>query len=145
MDDYPKAREYYRQVIDNDRDQKLLAPAYYRLSKLALKQGRTEEAQEYFTRLKKDFPDSPEANLQDIPDPDIYYSVQVGAFSSRTNAANLAKELNEKGFAAYVQEQAPGEERAVYRVRVGKTVFLKDAKELKERLSSQGYPTKIYP
>ncbi|MDP1853980.1 MAG: tRNA (N6-isopentenyl adenosine(37)-C2)-methylthiotransferase MiaB [Candidatus Omnitrophota bacterium] len=142
-DDYNKAREIYLQVKESSRE--LGAQVYYRLAQVNLKLGDIEKAKEYSTLLKKDYPLSFEAQKSvTLNASDIFFTVQVGAFSSQKNASKLASDLNEKGFDAYID--APNTtDNALYRVRVGKFKTKKEAESATQSLSEQGYPTKIWP
>ncbi|TRZ49214.1 hypothetical protein D4Q80_02435 [bacterium] len=112
--DYPKAKEYYTQVTSSGGE-KFKPLAAERLSRCALKSGDNKAGQ-------------------------VYYTVQVGAFSNRTNASNLTQKLNAQGYGAYIEKLNSG-----YHVRVGKFQSLKEAREAEEKLSKEGYPTNIFP
>ena len=84
---------------------------------------------------------SPKEKTKPEPAPGDF-SVQVGVFSSKENATNLATELLKKGFGAYA-EDTEIEGKASYRVRVGKSSTQQEAVELEKQLQQQGYPTKI--
>ncbi len=60
-----------------------------------------------------------ETPTDDPPGDEPTYSVQVGAFGERGNAIALRDKLGTDGFRAYVVEPAAGEEKPLYRVRVG--------------------------
>lgn len=70
------------------------------------------------------------------------YSVQVGAFGSRSNAERLKSKLAEQGYAVKIAESGPGEKKS-YKVRVGSESSRPSAEVLKRELSLQGYPTTI--
>lgn len=112
--DFLKAKEYYTQVTSSGGE-KFKPLAAERLSRCALKSGDNKAGQ-------------------------VYYTVQVGAFSNQTNASNLTQKLNAQGFGAYIEKLNSG-----YHVRVGKFQSLKEAQEAEEKLSKEGYPTKIFP
>jgi cell division protein FtsN len=60
-----------------------------------------------------------ETPTDDPPGDEPTYSIQVGAFGERGNAIALRDKLGTDGFRAYVVEPAAGEEKPLYRVRVG--------------------------
>lgn len=60
-----------------------------------------------------------ETPTDDPPGDEPTFSVQVGAFGERGNAIALRDQLGTDGFRAYVVEPAAGEEKPLYRVRVG--------------------------
>jgi len=144
--DYPKARDNYLKLISDCPRTKLKATVYSRLSQCAAKSGDTEEVKNYQLKLKEGFPLSPEAQMNtEIPaSGNFYYTVQAGSFLSRNNANNLARKLQEKDYAAYVEELTLAD-KVVYRVKVGKFSNRQDALGLEDRLSREGYPTKICP
>jgi tetratricopeptide (TPR) repeat protein len=144
--DYNQAERYYRELLNNNSRTKLKAMVYYRLSQVGFKKGNTQEAKEYLDKLKEEFPFELETKLnQDYATlSDIYYTVQVGSFSKPTNAGNLCNRLINKGYDAYVQE-IDAHDRKIYRVRVGRLKLRPDVVRLEEKLSSEGYPTKIVP
>ena len=72
------------------------------------------------------------------------YSVQVGAFSSRANAQNLAGKLNIKGYPAFIVQSSAGA-KPLFKVRVGHFPDLAEAKNAERQLRLDGYPTKIIP
>lgn len=143
---YAQAQKYYHELINNNPRSKLLALVYFRLSLCAGKSSDTQLAKEYLDKLKRDFPLSPEARLdRDLYSfPDFYYTVQVGSFLSAVNAKNLAGELNRKGYAAYIEEMN-SQDKIAYRVRAGKLRLRKEAEELADKLTQEGYPVRVFP
>lgn len=152
-EDLPKAEEHYTAFINANAHSKLKAQAYHRLSQLCLRKGDTQKARQYIERLKKEFPFSSENDLSfnqcaispQVFSLEIFYSVQVGSFSKEGNARNLAHKLVANGFPAYIEEGESKDAGKMYRVKVGKTRQRSEAVEFKEKLSQQGYPTKICP
>ncbi len=144
--DYDKAKEHYSSFLNRNPSTKLKAPLYYRLSQVGLKKGDTQQAKEYLDKLKKDFPSNLEVKLnKDLYYlSDIYYTVQVGSFVRSANAANLHNKLIEKGYDAYVQEAETNGSKT-YRVKVGRLSSRLEVVELENKLSSEGYSTKISP
>lgn len=144
--DYKKAQTYYSTLMSNGPDEKLKAMLYYRLSQAAFKKGETQQAKEYLDKLKKDFPSSPEMNLERelAVGGDIFYTVQVGAFANFANARNLRDKLINSGYGAYIEEAHTSGKKA-YRVRVGRLKTRQEAVGLENNLILQGYPTKIFP
>ena len=144
--DYEKAQGYYTDLINANPRTKLKAALYYRLSEIALKKGNTQAAKEYLDKLKTDFSFSPEIKSdKDLAGlSDIYYAVQVGSFVNPSNARNLCNKLIAKGYDAYLEETVTASAKN-YRVRVGKLKLRQEATQLENKLSSEGYPTKIVP
>jgi tetratricopeptide (TPR) repeat protein len=163
--DFEKAKSAY-EVLANNPDQKLKSALLYRQSQLALKLGDFAKNKELQEQLKTEYPFSLEAKQ----DKGVFisvaqtskpvetkaeskteviaehasgdFSVQVGVFSSKDNAINLATELAKKGFSTYI-EDAEIDGKASYRVRVGRSSTQQEALELQIQLQQQGYPTKI--
>jgi tetratricopeptide (TPR) repeat protein len=144
--DYDKAQGQYQELIETNPRTKLRALVYYRLSQIGFKKGETQAAKEYLDKLKDNFPLNLEAKLNQglYPLSDIYYTVQVGSFSNRINANSLVQKLIGKGYPAYIEEVV-SEGKTIYRLRVGKLRLRQEVLELENKLSQEGYPTKIYP
>ncbi len=144
--DYDKSESYCQGLIGGSNANKMKASAYYRLSKIALKKGMTQEANGYLDRLKNDYPLSPELRInKEITGPEFYYTVQVGSFSKPANARNLSQKLAGEGYEAHIEEGISKSGAKIYRVRVGKFPSRQDAKVLEKKVSREGYPTKIFP
>jgi len=148
--DYNHAEEYYKEIITTNPNTKLKAQIYYRFSQIGFKKGDNGQAKEYLNKLKQELPLSLESRLNKdfYPTPgassDFYYTVQAGSFSKKINAQNLTQKLIQNNYPAYIEE-TNAEDKAIYRVRVGKLGSLREAAELEKKLSQEGYPTKIYP
>ena len=146
-----KAQEYYLALLQANPVTKLRAQLYYRLSKTGFDTGNTQQGAQYREKLKKEFPSDIEAlTNQDICYIDkntssgTFYTVQVGYFANPSNARNLTQELASKGYPAYTEEVLIAGKR-YYRVLVGKSIVRRDTAILADKLSAQGYPTKICP
>lgn len=72
------------------------------------------------------------------------FAVQVGSFGNRENAERLTRELQSKGFPAYV-EDPDGSGRGLARVRVGPVATREDASKLLERLRAAGQSGAVVP
>ncbi len=142
--DYARASAQYKEIINRPYS-KVRAEAYQRMSQTAFKLGNAEEGKEYLERLKNEFPLSTELMLnQEICLTGDYYTVQVGAFSSPSNAINLTQKLTQQGYPAFVEESIV-QGKSTYRVRVGKFKQRQEASSLENKLTNDGYPTKICP
>jgi len=149
--DFEKAQAHYKEIIDSNPGTKLKAEIYYRLSQVGFKKGDAKEGKEYLDKLKQEFPANQVLtvnkdlySLAEAGSSDIYYTAQVGSFSNITNAKNLLQRLIEQGYAAYIEE-AVSQGKTSYRIRVGKTRLHQEIVDLENKLSKQGYPTRIYP
>lgn len=152
---FPEAQDLYNKLINDDSNTSLKAAVLYRLSQLEFKRNNHQQGNYYLTKLKKDFPLSPElrsnqslgliGEISKVTDKVVdgeggEHCVQVGFFSNSTNASNLKNKLLAKDFPAYVENASGG-----YRVRVGKFKTQKQALDLEEKLSQEGFPTKLCP
>ncbi|MBM3244556.1 MAG: tetratricopeptide repeat protein [Candidatus Omnitrophica bacterium] len=147
MGDYAKAKSYYLRLLENSPHARLRPALYYRLSQIDLKGGDTLSAKEYLAKIKQEYPLSPEIRINSglFSSVEIYYTVQVGSFSSSLNATNLMRKLIQQGYLAYVEELKAEDSRAAYRVRIGKFSLRQQALDLESKLAQEGYPTKIFP
>jgi DedD protein len=66
------------------------------------------------------------------------FSVQVGSFGSRDNATRLVRQLQDKGFPAYIAAPNSGSTPGLARVRVGPVSDRAAAQELAARLQRAG-------
>jgi len=152
---FQEAKEIYNQIIDRNSNSDLKAAVLYRLSQLEFKRDNSQQGNVYFSKLRNDFPQSPELkpNIglgfirgfsnkidESFDQGGRVYCVQVGFFSDSANADNLKNKLLSKNLPAYIENSATG-----YRVRVGKFKTQNEALELEEKLSKEGFPTKLCP
>ena len=74
------------------------------------------------------------------------YFLQVGAFRERDRAESLLKQVNDKGFNAFVERASLAKDQTTYRVRVGPYPDLLRAQEIAgELLDRSGYQAVILP
>lgn len=160
--DLDKAKSDYEELLKSDPNTKLKAQVYHRLSQIGFKKGDTNLGRIYLDMLKQEFPSNPELILNKDLYPivaksvseaailpvatnyEVYYTVQVGAFSKKANAENLVQSLAQQGYPAYVEESS-SEVGQSFRVRVGKFSTRQEAITSEEKLAKEGYPTKIFP
>lgn len=149
-EDFTKAKQHYEELLESHPDSKFKALIFYRLSQVMFKKGDIQAGKDYLTKLKQSFPLNPEARLDKGLGPlsdnlsSLYYTVQVGSFSSSTNAQNLMQKLIQNNYPAYIEE-IDSQGKTMYRVKVGKFSLRQEAEALKNKLSQDGYPTKISP
>lgn len=123
-----------------------LSIIYLKIGRANLKLSRWETAEWYLKKLIHVFPNTFEAHTaRQLLEEKRYFAIQVGSFLDRNRAIQLAEELKQKGEYAYLIETQDHEGNPFYRVRVGQLRNLDEARWMKEHLSSQGYPTHIYP
>jgi cell division protein FtsN len=66
------------------------------------------------------------------------FTVQVAAYAARGDAADLAKKLTGRGYAAYVEPPSAGKGAKMYRVRVGSYADRAEADRMRQKLQSEG-------
>ncbi len=149
MKDYEHAATTYRSLIESAPDSRRIPSAYLLLAKSLQSLGKLEEAKGFYRKVIESYGQSIEAqqaqqhlNSLSAPQPAFpspesvkrkpaapettkeaptssYFSIQVGAFSSKSNAENLARQLRKKGYTVDIIPPASGKSR-LYRVRVGR-------------------------
>jgi len=150
--DYKNAVSEYEKYITKYPGSQGAATAYFRIAKCAQKEGRWQEARNYYRKVKSDFPASFEAQMasQALSEETLYFTVQVGSFNKKANALKLCDELVKKGYDTSIVKakgkvllEEKGEES--YKVRVGKLNTKEEAEDLAKRLRADGLPTKVLP
>lgn len=143
-EDFSKAKALYKEIEKKYPTTDYKSLLYLRLAQIAGKEGRWDEKKKYIALLKEKYPTSNEFALTDIDaSRDNFFTVQVGAFSSRKNAFELRNELSGK-YDTYVIEDK-NENYVLYKVRIGKFKERKEAEHIRGRLIKQGYPARIFP
>ncbi len=147
---FQEAVDSYNKLIAGESNSSYGAAILYRLSQLEFKRGNNQLGNEYLSKLRRDFPLSPELRLSkglalnDVltkPQREVgEYSVQLGFFTNSNNANNLKNKLLADNYPAYVESVDAG-----YRVRVGRLKTLNEAQVLESELSKKGFQTKICP
>ena len=74
---------------------------------------------------------------------DAAYKVQIGLYSSRATADDLASKLKNNGYRRATVTQTQTKDRTLYRVQVGQYKTSLDAEELSKDLKAQGYQPAI--
>lgn len=120
--------------------------AHYNLGMAARAAGQWDKARAAFQEIVQRHPMSFEATLaqQVLQHGEFAFSVQVGAFGVRANAARLQRELVRRGYAAIV-DQTTADGRPIYRVRVGQVATRDEALQSAARLRQDGFPAKVVP
>lgn len=150
-EDLEKAREVYQGIIKSNPDSKFKAQVYYRLSEIGFKKGEVTQAKDYVTKLRENYPLAPELKQSQEICPveknnfNFSYSVQIGSFSSASNAENLNEKLLKSGYPAYTEVSVSSSGAKTFRVRVGRLQTRQEAENLNKKLTQEGYPTKICP
>jgi tetratricopeptide (TPR) repeat protein len=154
---FQEAEAAYHKLISDSINSPQKPAVLYRLSQLESRRGNYQKSSEYLTKLKRDFPLSPELRGSKgivVVGPSVgecepalnssaeggEYSIQVGFFTSSANANNFKDTLLSKNYPAYLEDAGSG-----YRVKVGKVKSRQEALDLEDRLIRDGFQTKICP
>ncbi|MFC1806860.1 SPOR domain-containing protein [Candidatus Omnitrophota bacterium] len=141
---FQKSEEYYRKLLRENSSTGYASIAYLRLGESQLKQGKWQESEESFSKILRDYPLSLEVDdakkylKRDIS----YFTIQVGAFSKRTNADKCVRTLSKKGHSAYV-EKGYRKDKLLYRVKIGQFNTKEEANRMASKLKRQGFATRI--
>ena len=142
--DFSKARASYKEVEKKYPASDYRPIIYLKLAQVAEKEGQWDEKKKYLSLLKEKYPLTNELAVTDNDEAkEDFFTIQVGAFSSRKNALNLRNELSAKYDTYLVEEKK--ENYTLYKVRLGKFKVRKEAEKIWGRLVKQGYPARIYP
>jgi tetratricopeptide (TPR) repeat protein len=142
--DFQRARALYKEVEKKYPSSDYRPLIYLKLARVASKTGQWEEKKKYINLLKEKYPASNELVVWNaIPVKEDFFTIQVGAFSSRKNALNLSKELAAKYESYIITDKV--DDYVLYKVRVGKFKDRKEAERTWGKLVKQGYPARIYP
>jgi tetratricopeptide (TPR) repeat protein len=145
-EEYGQAKNVIEKLLQISPDSPFMSMIYLKLARVNLKLTNWSKAKEYLGKIINEFPQSSEAHMaKQLLQEKQYFAVQVGAFLDRGHAEQIVDQLRHKGDYGYIIETTDAQERTFYRVRVGQMTLLDDARQLKERLAKQGYPTEIYP
>ncbi|MDD5409201.1 MAG: tetratricopeptide repeat protein [Candidatus Omnitrophica bacterium] len=144
---FQEAEGIYNKLLEDNPNTRLKAAIFYRLSQSNYRKGNNEQSSEYLAKLKRDFPLSLELKpSKGIPAsiPLVNeaggFSVQVGFFVKNLNAVNFKDKLLAMGYPAYVEASSEG-----YRVKVGRFKTQTEALDTENRLSREGFSTKLCP
>ncbi len=143
---YKDALKEGERLVKKSPNSASLSLVYLKIARANLKMMRWSQANEYLSKILKDFPQSMEAPIaKQLMEEKEYFTVQVGSFVERGRAMALINQLKSGGQYAYVVETTSPDGKAFYRVRVGQMTSLTEAKQLEQSLAKLGYPTLIYP
>jgi len=141
---YDKAENLYENMLEKYSRTRFKPLLYLRLAQISSKDGHWDREKKYIRKIKKDFSQSTERKYADIlDDRGYFFTIQVGAFSRKDNAENLAAELK-PDFDSYLAREKLGED-FLYKVRVGKYQQRGPAEQDYRKLIDLGLPARIYP
>jgi outer membrane protein assembly factor BamD (BamD/ComL family) len=143
---YEQALEQAKAFLAAQPQTSSLSLVYLKMARSNLKLARWDEARKLLNKILQEFPQSMEFHTAiQLLEEKQYYTVQVGAFLDRERADRLSRELQDKDEYSYIVETVDAQGNKFFRVRVGKFSQLSEAKDLKQKMSGQGFPTLIYP
>ena len=144
--DSEKALGIYQNLLSDERAKPLGPQVIFRLGQVQRGLGLWDRAKDSLQSVVTQAPKSPEAAQAKelLEKEDFYFSVQVGAFSSKANAQRLKAELDRRGLNAEVSE-ALMQGRQFYRVRIGRFGSRQEAQQQEQRLRADGFPAKVVP
>jgi len=139
-----EALEVYHAFLGEGPSSKRRATLYFRLAEAYLKLGNVAKSREYLKRLRREFPGSFEArDAGRLTGEKVWYTVQVGAFTDFKNADKFVAELKAGGYEVYsVLCMLSG--KKLCRVRIGKFSEQREARALQEKLTRDGYYSKVF-
>lgn len=143
---YKEALKTVEALLQKSPQSSFLSLIYLKKARIHLKLGEWGMAKEDLLKIINEFPDSLEAPIaRNLMEEKEFFSVQVGSFLDKDKAISLMEELKANGQYAYIIETSTADQNKYYRVRVGQTASLSDARTLEAKLAQLGYPTLIYP
>ncbi|MBU0547450.1 MAG: SPOR domain-containing protein [Candidatus Omnitrophica bacterium] len=144
---FQDAEVIYNKLLEDNPNTSLKAGILYRLSQSGYRKGNKQQFNEYLLKLKRDFPLSLELrSTKGIPQGEPLssvigeFSIQVGFFVKSLNAVNFKHKLLAMGYPVYVEGSSEG-----YRVKVGRFKTQVEALETENKLSQEGFSTKLCP
>ena len=141
--DYSKAKVLYLE-IEKKGVSGNMPLALLRLAQIASREGRWSEKGKYLRRIKSKYPGASEIKFVKVLEAfGDFFTIQVGAFSVKTNARSLVEELKNE-YSSYMVEDKEGS-YPIYKVRVGRFKSRYEAMKVSSKLLNAGYPTRIYP
>ncbi len=143
---YKEALKDSKDLLSKSPHSSFLSSIYLKIARIHLKLTQWKEAKEYLQIVINEFPKSLEASIaQNLMEEKEYFAVQVGSFLDQDKAVQLMEQLRSNGQYVYIVETTSFDNKRFYRVRIGQTTSLSDAKTLEAKLSHLGLPTLIYP
>ncbi|MBL7132064.1 MAG: tetratricopeptide repeat protein [Candidatus Omnitrophica bacterium] len=144
-ENFESALKIYSDILSRYPNSDLMSLIYFRLGQVNLKLGNWQDVRRYLKMAKDKVPNSLVSGFaKRLLGYEYFFTIQVGSFKDYKRAKSLTNELVTKDYDCYIMEAKVDNDR-FYRVRVGKLSSRKEAIQLKERLSRQGYPVIIYP
>jgi tetratricopeptide (TPR) repeat protein len=144
-EDYANAKTIYSDLEKSPLVPDRMPLVLLRLAQIASHEGNWEENEKYLKLLNEKYPGSPEMKIADtLKDYGDFFTIQIGAFSEKSNALCLFNELKAKYDDAYISENGKSSQ-PIYKVRIGKFKKRYDVEKLANQLKKEGYAVKIFP
>ncbi len=139
-----KAEALYKSILQKYPSLKYKPLVYLRLAQISAKKGNWEQKNKYLKIVTEDFKGSTEDRIaRRLTRLGDFFTIQVGAFSNKSNAVKFSHKLKEQ-YPVYIIEEKE-EDLTLYKVRVGKFKKKYRAENTAYKLRKQGYPVRIYP
>ena len=146
LQNYDKAEQASEEIRHLSPTSDYTSVFYLKRARIKFKQAKWAEARRLLGKIIDEYPYSPDVYFaRQLLKEKQFFSVQVGAFKSYARARSVVSDLKAKGEEAYIVNVEDYKKTKFYRVRVGKVSELSRARQLKDHLVQQGYPTQIYP
>ncbi len=117
----------------------------YRIGRLQRQFGRWEESKTSLQQAASTSGSLGTSQASEIlSKEEFYFSAQVGAFSTESNANKLASELKSRGYSAFVAKSS-ADGKILNKVRVGKFSTKAEAEEKSRQLQQDGFPSRVVP
>ncbi len=144
--DYGKAESVYQEILKNNSHTKLKPALYYRLSQLGKKTSNSGKEQEYFLKLKSEFPDSPEALAGKEFFLETAKAPEIASVPKTANPPEAPEVLVQPASPVIPKSSSTVEEviiSSVYSIQVGAFSSLENAKSLTLKLKGDGYSSYV--
>lgn len=156
-EDGEKAFQIYKSLVERFPKSKYADAALYRIYCYLIVIEKTELADNYLIRLKKDFPESPYIKLtektaftltpvenikedskqiQPTKVKDEKFAIQAGAFTSRENAVKLKNDFEKAGYSSHIIQKTVGG-TLFHVVHVGRFASESEAKSFLKLINSK--------
>ncbi|MBA2123617.1 hypothetical protein B9J78_01545 [bacterium Unc6] len=143
---YMEASLGYEEFIQENPNLDNIPTVKFKLARCFQYISRWEDSRRILKGLIENYPLSPEAAMaEEILRTEVpYFRVQVGAYSKRSSADGLVRDLSKKAIQAEIVE-AEKNRKPLFKVRAGKFQTRAEAKDFAEKLRQMGFQTFVIP
>jgi len=136
---FHKAEEVYRRLLKKYQIVANKDDVLYLLGVACLRQAHWDEAEDYLGQVIRNYPYSSRKTLaqEKMPGVDRFFSVQAGAYQTRAKAEEVRRNLERRGFNAFVRTISRAG-TTYYCVRSGRFSSWSEVKRYAERLRAAG-------